>query len=296
MSVAFRINCKERVSSTPLPDEGLGEEFHLEGTNGSLVLLIHGLTGTPHEMRSLANSLNRQGYAVVTPRLKNHGQPLEILQETPWQDFHQTIKDAFNANKDKYGQVFVAGLSMGALLGLLLAGEWPDKVTGVSCLSPTLFYDGWNTPWYRCFLPLLYLLPPLERCLYFKEEPPYGIKNEAVRKRVHRYYSQASLDNIGNVGQYGYPYFPVVMLHRLQRLVRYLIPRLKEVSSPVQLIQARDDDMTSIRNSQFVYNRVSSEIKEVILLEDSYHVITADQQREQVADEVIRFFGKLKKS
>lgn len=295
MSVAFRVNYKSRVSSTPLPGEGLGEEFRLEGTNGSLVLLIHGLTGTPHEMRSLANSLNRQGYAVITPCLKNHGQPLEILQETRWQEFHQTVRDAFIADKDRYEQVFVAGLSMGALLGLLLAEEAPDKVSGVSCLSPTLFYDGWNTPWYRCFLPLIYILPPLERRIYFKEEPPYGIKNEAVRKRVHKYYSQANFDNMGNVGQYGYPYFPVVMLHRLQRLARYLIPRLKNVTSPVQLIQARDDDMTSIRNSQFIYNRVSSKIKEVVLLDDSYHVITADQQRERVSDEVIRFFGKLKK-
>lgn len=294
MSVAFRINFRSKPPVAVAGTNGAGNEIFLEGSNGCLVILVHGLTGTCQEMRSLANTLNRRGYAVIVPRLKNHGQPLEILRDTVWQEFYKTVKEAFAARRAGYQKIFVAGLSMGALLALLLAEEFPDAVAGVSCLSPTLFYDGWNTPWYRCFLPLVSLVPPLERSLYFKEEPPYGIKNEAVRRRVHKYYSQADLDNVGDVGQYGYPYFPVTLLNQLSLLVKHLTPRLARIKSPVQLVQAIEDDMTSIKNSQFIYNRVGSVVKETVLLDDSYHVITADQQRQRVADEMGDFFDSLK--
>jgi carboxylesterase len=295
MSVAFRINLRKNISAVSVSSDTVGDKLYLEGNNGSLMLLIHGLTGTPHEMRFLAYSLNREGYTVICPRLKNHGQPLVLLQNTKWQEFYLTVKEAFLGVKNNYQQVFVSGLSMGALLALLLAEEFPAGVRGVSCLSPTLFYDGWNTPWYRCFLPLVYLTP-LKSCFYFKEDPPYGIKNEAVRRKIHKYYSQASLDDIDNVGQYGYPYFPVTLLYQLELLVRHLNRRLKNITTPVQLIQARDDDMTSVKNSQFIYNRIASQNKEMVLLEDSYHVITADQQRERVAEEMARFFGGLRRA
>jgi carboxylesterase len=272
----------------------VGNGLYLEGNNGSLVILIHGLTGTPNEMQFLARSLNRSGYTVICPRLANHGQPLAVLKETKWQEFYATAKKAFLDAKKNYREVFAGGLSMGALLALLLAEEFPGEVQGVSCLSPTLFYDGWNTPWCRCFLPLVYLTP-LKHWFYFKEDPPYGIKNEAVQRRVHKYYSQASLDNIDNIDQYGYPYFPVTLLQQLELLVKYLNRRLKNIDTPVQLIQAQQDDMTSVKNSQFIYNRIASPNKEMVLLEDSYHVITADQQRERVADEMARFFGSLRR-
>jgi len=293
MSVAFRIDFNKKLSRLAVPDGTVGNGLYLEGNNGSLVLLIHGLTGTPNEMQFLARSLNRSGYSVICPRLANHGQTLAVLKETKWQEFYATAKKAFLDAKKNYCQVFTGGLSMGALLALLLAEEFPGEVQGISCLSPTLFYDGWNTPWYRCFLPILYMTP-MKHWFYFKEDPPYGIKNEAVQRRVHKYYSQASLDDIDNVGQYGYPYFPVTLLYQLKLLIKYLNRRLRQIEAPVQLIQAQEDDMTSVKNSQFIYNRIASPNKELVLLEDSYHVITADQQRQRVADEMSRFFAALR--
>jgi len=179
---------------------------------------------------------------------------------------------------------------MGALLALLLAHEFKNEIAGVSCLSPTLFYDGWNAPWYRFFLPLAYKTP-LKYFFYFKEEPPYGIKNEAVRRRIHEYYSKADFDNMESVQQYGYPFFPLTLLYQLEKLVKHLSDRLSEISIPVQLIQAKHDDMSSVRNSQFIYNRVSSDRKELVLLHNSYHIITADQERNTVALHMQRFFS-----
>lgn len=179
---------------------------------------------------------------------------------------------------------------MGALFSLLLAAEFPKVVKGVSCLSPTLFYDGWNMPKYRWLLPLAYTTP-LKNFFYFKEDPPYGIKNEAVRRYVHNYYSRASLETMEKVAEYGYPYFPVGLLNQLKEVVRCVIVKLGTITAPVQLIQAQEDDMTSVKNSRFIYDRVASKKKELVLLYDSYHVITADQERDKVAENMDSFFA-----
>ena len=49
------------------------EEFFLPGTNGGAVLLIHGYTGTPAEMRPLGDYLQQLGYTVLGVRLAGHG-------------------------------------------------------------------------------------------------------------------------------------------------------------------------------------------------------------------------------
>ena len=255
------------------------------------VILIHGLTGTPNEMKFLANYLYRKGYSVICPRLAHHGEPLHILKRAKWQEFYQSVREALS--KIPPGQnVFVAGLSMGALLALLLAEEFPDRISGVTCLSPTLFYDGWNIPWTQRLLPLAYYTP-IRHFAYFKEEPPYGIKNKHIRQKVHEYYEHASLTDASAVEKYGYPYFPVTLFCELRLLIGNLKKKLRRIKTPVQLIQANEDDMTSVKNSQFIHDRVSSQEKEIVLLYNSYHVITADQERETVARKMHEFFVKV---
>jgi carboxylesterase len=294
MSVKVHFDFKKTRDSEPnhpLAKTG----FVLEGNNGSAILLIHGLTGTPHEMAFLGRFFHNKGYTVICPVLANHNRPIEILKNTKWQDCYQSVHSALMEIVPRDGFIFVAGLSMGALLALLLAEEFPQKIKAVSCLSPTLFYDGWNVPWYRCFLPLV-SHTFLKHFFYFKEDPPYGIKNEQIRKLVHKYYSKTNISDMEGVARYGYPYFPVTLLYQLRLLVKYLTKRLKGINIPVQLIQAKEDDVTSIKNSQFIYEGISSRIKEMILLYDSYHVITADQERDRVVAAMESFFNRIREN
>lgn len=261
----------------------------VRGTNGMTVILIHGLTGTPNEMRFLASRLNRSGFSVSCPRLANHDRPLSVLKDTSWQDFYKSVRQAYFKAREHSDIVFVSGLSMGALLALMLADEFPQTIAGVSCLSPTLFYDGWNCPWYRCFLPLLYL-SRLHGFIYLQETPPYGIKNEALRQKVHQYFSRINAEDCSDIDRYGYPYFPVSLLRQLELLVKHLKPKLSRIAAPVQIIQATEDDMTSVKNARFIYDRIASGKKELVLLKNSYHIITADQERDKVLESMQRFF------
>ena len=90
MSVVWAFNLKE-VQRVKPADNIPANGFTLKGDNGSTVVLIHGLTGTPNEMRFLANYLNKRGYTVICPRLAYHGDNIRVLKHAKWQEFYESV-------------------------------------------------------------------------------------------------------------------------------------------------------------------------------------------------------------
>jgi carboxylesterase len=273
---------------TEIPDSG----FFLPGDK-NLCFLIHGLTGTAKEMGSIGQRLNKQGFSVACPLMANHDKSISCLKRTSWEEIYGSLRNEFLKYANDYEFIFVAGLSFGALIGILLAHEFPNKVKALNCFSPTLFFDGWGNPKSRMLLPLAYKTP-LKYWFYFKEEYPYGIKNERLRAKIASFYKDAKLFDYSKVHLYGYPVIPVSCMYQNQLLAKKVISVLKEIKTPLQLLQARNDDVTSPKNSFYIYNHISSQEKEIIFLENSYHIITADQERDKVAQETIAFFKKYK--
>jgi carboxylesterase len=289
MPVRFALNIKASTQ-TFTPDDS---SFFLKGTNGATIILVHGLTGSPREMAFLARSLHKSGFTVISPRLANHGEHIQVLRDTTWQEFYGSVKNCIHKCPST-GPIFVSGLSIGALFALLLSLDFPDRVKGVSCLSPILFYDGWNSTRWRHWLPFVYLTP-LKNYFYFKEEPPYGIKNSAIQRLVHEHYMKKELHDEINAYEQGYPFYPLALLYQHYLLVKHLKKALPQIKAPVQLIQAHEDDMSSPKNSQYIYDRISSEKKEIYMLYNSYHVISADQERMSVVLQMQRFFNEILK-
>jgi carboxylesterase len=288
MPVIFSLGLKRPPTTAVAADA----DIVLLGDSRRTVILVHGLTGTPNEMRHLAFSLNKHGYNVICPRLANHGEPLHVLKHTTWEEIYATVRDVFLRALETSDRVFVAGLSMSALLVLLLAEEFGEKLAGGICLAPTLFFDGWNVPWYHRLMPLV-SYTPLKYVLFYKESPPYGIKNLRMRAMVHKFYGKATLGNIESISKFGYAFFPASLFHQLHRLARKVTPLLGRINAPMLLIHPKEDDTASVQNSQLIYDRISSRIKRLVILHDSYHVITADQEREKVGDAMKEFLAAL---
>ncbi len=282
---------EDKRSITNIPDTS----FFLPGDK-NLCFLIHGLTGTAKELGSIAKHLNKQGFSVASPLMANHNKSISCLKRASWQEHYSSIRKEFVKYAAEYENIFVAGLSFGALIGIMLAREFPKKVKALNCFSPTLFFDGWSKgskPKSRIFLPLVYRTP-LKYWFYYKEEYPYGIKNERLRAKIESFYKKAELFDYSKVHLYGYPVIPVACMYQNSLLAKKVISILKEITTPIQLMQAREDDVTSPKNSYCIYDRVSSLDKEIIFLEDSYHIITADQERDKVAEKTAAFFEKYK--
>ena len=273
----------------PEPDN----EIFLEGPSACRVLLLHGLTGTPTEFGYIAHFLHRRGgLSVECRRLANHGQPIGVLAETRWEELLDSARAhlwAASARARREGvPLVVGGLSFGAVLSLILAAESPDKVAGVVGLSPTLFYDGWNVPWAQRFIRLADYIP-INRFFYLREQSPYGLNDEVLRRKVAASYERARLGDDRDAAELGYAHFPLRLFCEMRHLIALCIRELPRVHAPLLLLQAEHDDATSPRNSHFILERVGSQRRELVMLKNSYHVITADLDRALVASSITDF-------
>src|SRR5690242_2683976 len=160
-------------------------DFMLEGDRRG-VLLIHGLTGTPMEMRLLGKGLNSAGFTVHGMQLAGHCGDTDDLLATGWRDWYASVERAADALRAKVDHLFVGGLSMGALLALKLAAERPQQVAGVGVYGATFRYDGWSIPWSARLSFLLPLVKALGfgRARTFLEQPPYGLRDERLREQI----------------------------------------------------------------------------------------------------------------
>ncbi|MBS0455874.1 MAG: alpha/beta fold hydrolase [Proteobacteria bacterium] len=261
-------------------------EFFLPG-GGDGVLLIHGLTGTPAEMRFVGKGLNREGYSVLGMQLAGHCGSEDDLLATGWRDWYASVRDAADRLAARVDRMYVGGLSMGAILALKLAAERPQQVHGLALYGTTFAYDGWTIP---AIARLSFLLPlamrlGIGRKRKFMEKPPYGIKCERVRQRI------AGSMLAGDSAAGGLPGNPWPSLAEFYRLSARVRRQLDRVRAPCLVVHASNDDIASVRNARIVEQQVQSEV-ETMLLHDSYHMVTVDQEHRQVVARSADFFAR----
>ncbi len=264
---------------------------------GAHVLLLHGLTGGPTELAYVARQLHMEGGSSVwCPRLVNHGERLNVLASTRSGQLYESARTHFLAARkvahDCGAPLVIGGLSIGAVLSLLLAAEFPEDISGVICLAPTLFYDGWNVPWIHRLIPLVDYTP-LKYFAYYREEAPYGLKDESLRKRVARAYQSVALPDNDDSGPHGYAHFPIRLFCESRHLVARCVRTLRDVKAPLLVVQASNDDVAGPRNSRHILDNVGSSQKDMLLLHNSFHMITADLERDRVAAVMARFCQRL---
>ncbi len=268
--------------------------FLLKGQNGKAVLLIHGITGTPSEMRYLGKLLNKDGYTVVCNALPKHCGTLSELRKVTWQEIVDACIKDFRALKDEYSQVYVGGLSMGALIAVHLAYLFPSEVSGIIALAPTVFYDGWALQKGKVLMHMLWHIPFFRNSINIREDWPYGLKDETLRENIHRFYKGAKADVFDNkVFLFGSPFFPMACLYQHNQFTQVVKNELPSVRTPLLTIHAKEDDMASLNNARFVMNNIGSTHKKLVILENSYHMITIDKEKDKVAQEAISFLSGL---
>ncbi|MFH0935807.1 MAG: alpha/beta fold hydrolase [Candidatus Omnitrophota bacterium] len=268
--------------------------FFLKKDTDRAVLLIHGITGTPSEMGYLGRKIHKAGFSVLCNTLPRHCSSLGELRKVTWQEIADSCIRDLKKLKGQYRRVFVGGLSMGALMAIHLACKFPEDVCGIIALAPTLFYDGWSLHKGKIFLRLAWHIPFLRNLINIRETWPYGLKDEYLRQHFARFYKNASASKFDKKTMlFGSPFFPISSLYQHSLLTELVKKELPAVRNPILILHAREDDMTSLKNAQFVLDNIGSLDKSLVVLEDSYHMITIDQEKDKVAQEIINFLSKI---
>lgn len=246
------------------------------------VLLIHGLGGTPVELRFIAQGLARAGYTVYCCQLAGHCGTPEELRRSTWHEWYASVEVAHDKLKEHCDVILAGGLSMGGILALHLAQNRPDGVQGLLLYAPTLKLDGWSMPWHSVILQFVRPLP-VRLELEMTEREPYGIKDERVRRLI------LSSMQSGDSGAAGTFSTPLRSLAHFNSLVAAVKPDLGKVRQPALIVHPRDDDMASLKNAQYLQAHLGG-LVDTVVLDDSYHMVTLDQQRHVVAS-IAEFYG-----
>ena len=241
-------------------------------------LLIHGFTGTPSEMRGLGEALAEQGIRVHGVRLAGHGESEEAFIRATRKEWLASAEQGL-AELERYQHVFVAGLSMGGVISLLLAGYHPERIAGVIALStPTRIGSSWLVklayPFIRWYYPL--------KALDFNKP---AVQEEVLRKRrlvdpaatidFSKPEIVASIKSSVRVS--------VTAINELVRLVDQGRARLDKMRSPLMIIHSKGDHTVPPICAEELYGlTTAASPKTLHWLEKSDHVITIGPEREEV--------------
>lgn len=238
-----------------------GEPFYWE--NGPVgILLLHGLTATPVEVRLLGEQLHRRGFTVAGPLLPGHGTTPQELNHTPWQTWAGAGEESYRQIAGQCERVFVGGESTGALVALHLAANHPE-IAGVLAYSPAL-----KLAWSRLDIVKVYLGAPFI--------PSVPKENIDVSE-----------------GWQGYPVNPLksaIQLHKFQFAVR---KRLAQIKQPVLVMQGRLDTTIHPSCGDMICHGVSSSVIRHYWLEKSTHVVILDRELDQITHLTVEFINQV---
>ena len=226
-------------------------------------LLVHGFTGNPSSMRPMGEYLAEKGFAVVGPRLKGHGTRVEDMFDNTYQDWIASAEAGLEEIRKQCRTVFVSGLSMGATLAMHLAYSHPDTVKGVVPICGPVFMKD----------PRLVFLPLLR--IFAKTFPGVGgdLKDPEATELA---YDKVSLSALGE-------------LLKLCSLVKEELPRIKQ---PALIFESREDHVVHPSNADYILEHIGSAEKELIWLENSYHVATLDFDKELIFEKTAQFMRR----
>jgi carboxylesterase len=227
-------------------------------------LVLHGFTGSPSTMRSLAEVLAAEGHAVELPRLPGHGTHVDDMMATGWPDWSAEALRAHDELAARVERVVVVGLSMGATLAAAVAIERPS-VAALVVINGAL-------------------------------EPLGDDLAQAVRDALSA--GETLIPSEGNdialegVEDLSYDGTPLRPLLSLVEAGPGLAERLAEITCPTLVMSAPQDHVVAPSASRYFADRVRARV-EWVDLPNSFHVATLDHDRVLIEERVAAFVARV---
>ena len=251
------------------------------------LVLFHGLASSPKEFGFLTHPLRRHGVRLQAPEVPGYSAGL-LDDAAAWRDWVRAAGRCLDELEAESPESYVlGGLCTGAMLALAVAAERPRPgLSGFALLSPLFAYDGWALPWWYALRPVAYALG-IARWFSMREREPYGLRNERMRQLIRAQIAagETSLAGPGSV--------PLTVVRESERLSAHVRTLLPELAHPVQVQHARDDEICRLASVRQALARVPTGLLSLHVLENSYHMITADNDRHLVADRLSAFLQGL---
>ncbi len=268
------------------------DAFFLQGSRDEGILLVHGYTGAPSEMRMLGNFLQEEGgYTVLGVCLAGHCTTAEALEQTTWPDWYEAVEEGVKELHRHCRHIYIAGQSMGGLLAIKAAADFPpaDSSEGLfikggredpaekrakTCsveklilLATPVFLQDWRVPFVKL---LRYFIPRLHT-----GQHSYNVPEEYMQ---------------------GYSEMPTKPVPSLLELIKLCKAEyLEKIKIPTLIVQGQKDHTVKSQSATYLYEHlkcVPETQKEILWLPEARHVVTLDDGREMVYEKCLEFFEK----
>jgi carboxylesterase len=201
------------------------------------VLLVHGFTGAPKEMRWMGEYLHREhGFASLGVRLAGHATCPEDMIRSKSSDWLLSVEEDYHLLSGAAERIYLAGLSMGGVLSLTMAAQLP--VAGVIAMATP--YD----------LPKDWRLDYTE---WLSKLQPY-LPKSSDQPGTGWFDKQAWEEHIS------YPQNPLRAIGELKKLLEVMRATLPKVAAPTLLIYSKDDiylPLGSEASMNYIYDHLA---------------------------------------
>lgn len=245
----------------------LNKPFYFPGTNGKAVLLIHGWTSVPYEVRRLGKYLNENGYTVSGPLLRGHGTTPRDLENVGWADWLCDVTRAYEELAKNHQKIYVAGTSMGANLTAMLAKN-KNNISGIILMAM-----------------------------------PYKIKLEKIsafiasiirwfKKYNKKFYPPTFGASSSITRMISYQTYPINSALEIYKLIKISRKELPKVNQPCLILQSNSDHIVTKKSLEKIYEKIGSKVKEKKYVNRAYHTFISDIKNEHVFEDILKFIEK----
>jgi carboxylesterase len=239
--------------------------FYKKGRVGCL--LCHGYTGTPDEIHGIGKYLAEKGITTIAPLLPGHGTTIEELLAKTADDWYKEYCYAFNWLKEYCDEFFVCGHSLGGALTIRFAQE--HQVDGLITLAAPVKLRILH----RLFLPLI---------------TPFSKKASFKKNRRER--AQQAKNKI-----LCYDAYPIAPANTFRKMLNKTSTKLGLIKDPILILQGSLDEKWIRKSAKTIYEKVSSEDKQLIFLEKSSHSLTHESEKGKINELIYEFIRKRSK-
>nr|MDT0664984.1 alpha/beta fold hydrolase [Micromonospora sp. DSM 115978] len=214
----------------------------------------------PHSMRPWGEFLAAAGLTVSCPLLPGHGTRWQDMKATGWRDWYGAADAALGELRTTCDTVFVMGLSMGGTLTLRLAEEHGSAIAGLVTVNASLGTDRRDAA----------LAPVLSKLV-------------------------GSVKGVGNdikapgVNELAYDRVPLKAFVSLRELWSVTKADLHRVVRPVLAFRSVTDHVVEPSSGRALLAGATSCTVEEVLLADSFHVATLDNDKESIFEASLAF-------
>lgn len=238
--------------------------FYFLGDNKKAVLLIHGWTSTPYEVRRLGKYLNENGYTAYGPQLKGHGSVPKDLEGVRWEDWLRDVSLAYQELKKDHDKIYLAGTSIGSCLSILLAKNKPEVAGVVLMATPYKVKYETLAVWVA---RLISLFKKYNKKYY---PPTFGVSSTLTRV-------------------ISYQTYPIKSALETFKLIKIARKELHRVKQPCLIMQSRSDHIVSGDSLERIYATVGSSRKKKKYIKRAYHTFISDIKNEHVFKNILDF-------